>query len=245
MIKAYAKSDVGKAREINEDSFYITEDPLKDVQLFILADGMGGCNAGEVASRLAITSAKNYIENNFKDTPKDKESLIQLVGSSLEYANMVVYEKAIENQQFEGMGTTLEICLIYNNRAYIGHIGDSRIYRIRKEFMRKLTQDHSYVQKLVQEGTISKEEAETHPKKNMLMKALGCNAFAEPDVMIKGFQKGDILIICSDGLSNMVSKEEIYNVVRKNFETAPKELVDIANQNGGLDNITIITIKNL
>lgn len=245
MIKAYGMTDVGRAREINEDSFYITDDTLKDVQLFILADGMGGCNAGEIASNLAITCAKNYIENNFADTPKDKDSLIQLVGSSLEYANMVVYEKAIQTEEFQGMGTTLEICLIYNNRAYIGHIGDSRIYRIRKEFMRKLTQDHSYVQKLVQEGTISKEEAENHPKKNMLMKALGCNAFAEPDVMIKGFQKGDIIIMCSDGLSNMVDRETIYEIVKENFETAPKELINIANQNGGLDNITVITIKNL
>ena len=238
-------TDVGRARELNEDSFYITDDTLKDVQLFILADGMGGCNAGEIASKLAITCAKNYIENNFADTPKDKENLIQLVGSSLEYANMVVYEKAIQNEEFQGMGTTLEICLIYNNRAYIGHIGDSRIYRIRKEFMRKLTQDHSYVQKLVQEGTISKEEAENHPKKNMLMKSLGCNAFAEPDVMIKGFQKGDTIIMCSDGLSNMVEQDEIYKIVQENFETAPKELINIANQNGGLDNITVITIKNL
>ena len=245
MIKAYASTDVGKVREINEDSFYITEDPFNSVQLFLLADGMGGCNAGEIASKLAIKSAKKYIENNFADTPKDRDSLIQLVGSSLEYANMVVYEKALTNKEYSGMGTTLEICLIYNNRAYIGHIGDSRIYRIRKEFMRKLTQDHSYVQKLLQEGTITKEEAEHHPKKNMLMKALGCNAFAEPDVMIKGFQKGDIIIICSDGLSNMVSQEEIYEIVRDNFETAPKELIERANQNGGLDNITIITIKNL
>lgn len=245
MIKAYASTDVGKVREINEDSFYITEDSFNSVQLFLLADGMGGCNAGEIASKLAIKSAKKYIENNFADTPKDRDSLIQLVGSSLEYANMVVYEKALTNKEYSGMGTTLEICLIYNNRAYIGHIGDSRIYRIRKEFMRKLTQDHSYVQKLLQEGTITKEEAEHHPKKNMLMKALGCNAFAEPDVMIKGFQKGDIIIICSDGLSNMVSQEEIYEIVRDNFETAPKELIERANQNGGLDNITIITIKNL
>ena len=245
MIKAYASTDVGKARQTNEDSFYITEDAFKDVQLFILADGMGGCNAGDIASKLAITCAKNYIENNFADTPKDKESLIQLVGSSLEYANMIVYEKSLENEEYEGMGTTLEICLIYNSRAYIGHIGDSRIYRIRKDFMRKLTQDHSYVQKLVQEGTISKEEAENHPKKNMLMKALGCNAFAEPDVMIKGFQKGDIIIMCSDGLSNMVEQEVIYKTVKENFELAPKKLIDIANQNGGLDNITVITIKNL
>ena len=245
MIKAYAKSDVGRARELNEDSFYITEDQFSKNQIFILADGMGGCNAGDVASKLATTCAKNYIENNFENTPKDKENLIKLVASSLEYANMVVYEKSLENKEFQGMGTTLEVCLIYNNRAYIGHIGDSRIYRIRKDFMRQLTEDHSYVEKLVKEGTITKEEAEHHPKKNMLMKALGCNAYVEPDLLIKGFQKGDTLIICSDGLTNMVGKEDIYNIVRENFELAPKDLIDLANQNGGLDNITIITIKNL
>ncbi len=245
MIKAYAKSDIGKAREINEDSFYITQDPLDKIQLFILADGMGGCNAGEVASNKAVISAKNYIENNFDDTPKDKDSLIQLVASSLEYANMVIYEDSKKDENLEGMGTTLEVCLIYNNRAYIGHIGDSRIYRIRKDFIRKLTQDHSYVQKLVQDGTITKEEAEHHPKKNMLMKALGVNAFVEPDVMVKGFQKGDIIIICSDGLTNMVDIQEIFKAVNDNFEIATKELVDLANKNGGIDNITIITIKNL
>ena len=245
MIKAYAKTDVGKAREINEDSFYITEDPISKIQLFILADGMGGCNAGEVASKQAVISAKNYIENNFEDTPKDKDSLIQLVASSLEYANMVIYEDSIKDKNLEGMGTTLEVCLIYNNRAFIGHIGDSRIYRIRKEFIRKITQDHSYVQKLVQDGTITNEEAEHHPKKNMLMKALGVNAFVEPDVMVKGFQKGDILIICSDGLTNMVDIEDISKAVNSNFEMATKDLVDLANQNGGIDNITIITIKNL
>lgn len=245
MIKAYAKTDVGKARELNEDSYYITEDQFSKNQIFILADGMGGCNAGDVASKLATTCAKNYIENNFEETPKDKESLIRLVASSIEYANMVVYEKSLESEEYQGMGTTLEVCLIYNNRAYIGHIGDSRIYRIRKDFMRQLTEDHSYVEKLVKEGTITKEEAEHHPKKNMLMKALGCNAFVEPDVMIKGFQKGDTLIICSDGLTNMVKKDDIYIIVKENFELAPKELIALANQNGGLDNITIITIKNL
>lgn len=245
MIKAYAKSDIGKARDINQDAFYITDDSFSEVQLFLLADGMGGANAGDIASKLAVSCAKSYVENNFKDTPKDKDSLIQLLASSMEYANMVVYEKSLEDKKFEGMGTTLEICLIYNNRAYIGHIGDSRIYRIRKEIMRKLTQDHSYVQKLVQDGTITREEAEHHPQKNMLMKALGCNAFVEPDVMVKGFLKGDILIICSDGLTNMVKQDDIYNVVKENFELAPKELIERANQNGGIDNVTVITIKNL
>lgn len=244
MIKAYAKSDVGKVREINEDAFYISNS-LDEVQLYMLADGMGGYNGGEIASKLAIQSAKNYIENNFKEIEKDKDSIIQLIGSSIEYANMVVYEKAKENKELSGMGTTLEVCLIYNNRAFIGHVGDSRIYRIRKEFMRKLTQDHSYVQKLVKDGTITQEEAAHHPQKNMLMKALGCNAFVEPDVMVKGFLKDDILIMNSDGLTNLVSQEEMFKEAKKNIEQATKNLVQMANDNGGYDNITVIIIKNI
>jgi protein phosphatase len=171
MIIAYAKSDVGKAREMNQDAYYIS-DASSEANLYLLADGMGGYKGGEIASQLAIKCTKNYIENNIKETPKDRESLIQLVASSIEYANMIVYEKAKEDKELEGMGTTLEVCLIYNNKAYIGHIGDSRIYRIRKDFIRKLTQDHSYVQKLVKDGKITEEEANHHPQKNMLMKAL-------------------------------------------------------------------------
>lgn len=244
MIAAYAKSDIGKVREMNQDSFYISTS-LDEIQLYLLADGMGGYKGGEIASNLAIQSAKSYIENNFKEIDKDRESIIQLVGSSMEYANMVVYEKSKEEPELEGMGTTLEICLIYNNKVYIGHVGDSRVYRIRNEFMRKLTQDHSYVQKLVKDGTITKEEAVHHPQKNMLMKALGCNAFVEPDVMVKGFLKDDILVMCSDGLTNMVEQEDIFKFAKKSIEFAPKELVDLANSKGGYDNITVVVIKNI
>ena len=163
----------------------------------------------------------------------------------MEYANMVVYEKSKENPELQGMGTTLEICLIYNNKVYIGHVGDSRIYRIRKQFIRKLTQDHSYVQKLVKEGTITNEQAAHHPQKNMLMKALGCNAFVEPDVMVKGFLKDDILIICSDGLTNLVNQDTLYEMASKNIEQATKDLVQLANDRGGYDNVTVVIIKNI
>ena len=244
MIKAYAKTDVGKVREMNQDYFYISNS-LDQVQIYILADGMGGYTGGEIASSLAVQTAKNYIENNFREIEKDRESILQLLGSSMEYANMVVYEKAKQNPELQGMGTTMDICLIYNNKVYIGHIGDSRVYRIRNTFIRKLTQDHSYVQKLVKEGTITKEEAAHHPQKNMLMKALGCNAFVEPDVMVKGFLKDDILIMCSDGLTNLVQQETIYELAKKDIEKAPKELVQLANDRGGYDNVTVITIKNI
>ena len=243
MIRAYAKTDIGKIREMNQDYYYIS-DALDEVKLYILADGMGGYNGGEIASQLATMCAKNYIQNNFKQTPKDRENIMKLVRSSMEYANMIVYEKSKESKDLEGMGTTLEVCLIYNNKVYIGHIGDSRVYRIRKQIIRKLTQDHSYVQTLVKDGTITKEEAENHPKKNMLMKALGCNAFVEPDVTVKGFLKDDIILMGSDGLTNLVKPEQMYDIITKNIEQAPDNLIRIANQNGGYDNITVVIINH-
>ena len=241
-MKAIAKSDVGKAREMNQDYYYISPKE-SDINLYILADGMGGYKGGEIASRLATISVKNYIESNFENTLKDKEEILKLIKSSMEYANMVVYEKSKEDQELEAMGTTLEVCLIYNNRAYIGHVGDSRIYRIRKEFMRKLTTDHSYVETLVKDGTITKEEAMHHPKKNMLTKALGCTPFVEADVTVKGFIKDDIILICSDGLTNMIPEDEIYDIIKDNVEEAPAKLIEKANENGGYDNITAIVIN--
>lgn len=155
---------------------------------------------------------------------------------------MVVYEKSKEIVELEGMGTTLEVCLIYNNKVFIGHVGDSRVYRIRKNFIRKLTIDHSYVEKLVRDGTITREEASTHPKKNMLTRALGCTSYVEPDVFVKGFLKGDILLMSSDGLTNMISDEEIYTIVKEDVETAASKLIYRANELGGYDNITVVIV---
>lgn len=132
----------------------------------------GGYKGGEIASKLAIEAATKYIEAHFDDVVHEKERILMLIEDSMEYANNVVFDKSKNADELKGMGTTLEICLIYNNRVYIGHIGDSRIYRIRGNFIRKLTTDHSYVETLVKDGTITKEEAKHHPKKNMLMKAL-------------------------------------------------------------------------
>ena len=242
-MEVYSKSDIGQAREMNQDFLYVSA-PENNIKLYILADGMGGYEGGEIASELATTAAKNYIETNFENTPKDREEILKLIKSAMEYANMVVYEKSKEDEKLEGMGTTLEICLIYNNKAYIGHVGDSRIYRIRGIFIRKLTTDHSYVEKLIKDGTITREEAANHPKKNMLTKALGCNIFVEPDVAARGFIKDDILLICSDGLTNMVDEDKIYDIVKENAEEAPQKLIDLANRNGGIDNITAIVIKS-
>ena len=243
-MQVFAKSDIGRERKTNEDFYYVSK-PEDKIRLFILADGMGGYNAGEVASRMAVESAKDYIHKHFAKNKDSKEKLEALLKDAIEYANSVVYKKAQSKEDLRGMGTTLDVCLIYNSRIYIGHVGDSRIYRVRKQFIRKLTQDHSYVQKLVKEGTITKEQAEHHPQKNMLMKALGCNAFVEPDVMVKGFLKDDILIMCSDGLSNMVDQQTIYEMASKNIEQATKDLVQLAKDRGGYDNITVVIIKNI
>ena len=243
-MRVFAKTDLGKARDMNEDFYYITPNTQEELQLYILADGMGGYNGGEIASKLATLSAKSYIETNFQKISHEKEEILKLIENSMEYANMVIYEKAKENVELTNMGTTLEICLIYNNKAFIGHIGDSRIYRIRKEFIRKLTKDHSYVEQLVTDGTITKEEAINHPKKNMLMKAVGCTPYVEPDVMVKGFVNEDVLLMCSDGLTNMVTEQEIYDIVKENVSKSCENLVERANQMGGYDNITIVVIQN-
>lgn len=191
---------------------------------------------------MAVESARDYIHKHFAKNKDSKEKLETLLKDAIEYANSVVYKKAQSKENLRGMGTTLDVCLIYNSRIYIGHVGDSRVYRIRKEFMRRLTKDHSYVQILVDDGTITKEEAYSHPKKNMLTKALGCVETVEPDVYTKTFIKDDIILMCSDGLTNMIREENIYEIIKQDKENAIENLVKQANDNGGLDNITVVII---
>ena len=243
-MRILAKSDIGKARDMNQDAYYVSGED-DEIKLFILADGMGGYKGGEIASNLAIESTKKYILNNFKSISKDKEEILKLISSSIEYANMIVYEKSQQDIELRDMGTTLDVCLIYNNNIFIGHIGDSRVYRIRKNVIRKITNDHSYVEKLVKEGTITKEQAYNHPKKNMLMKAIGCHSLVEPDIMYKGFLKDDIILMCSDGLTNMLKDDEIYNILLENPEKPVDALIQKANDFGGYDNITAIIIDNI
>lgn len=241
-MRIFAETDVGKAREMNQDSYSILED--ESFTLCILADGMGGYKGGEIASKLAVSAVQNYIKNDFEHIPKETEKILDLINNAIEYANTIVYEKSKEDAELKDMGTTLDICLIYNGKIYIGHVGDSRVYRIRKNIIRRITTDHSYVEKLVKEGTITKEEAANHPKKNMLTKALGCSSFVEPDLIYKVFQKGDILLMCSDGLTNMLNETEIYNIVANVEENVAKDLINEANNLGGYDNITSIVVKN-
>lgn len=241
-MQIFAKTDIGQERKRNEDYFYASK-PEDKIKLFIVADGMGGYNGGEVASKLAVDNAKEYIQKHFANYKESKEKIAELLIEATKYANSAVYKKSQTKKDLEGMGTTLDICLIYNSRIYISHIGDSRVYRIRKDFLRKITRDDSYVQTLIEDGTITKEEAWHHPKKNMLTKALGCTPDIEPTIYIKTFIKNDIILMTSDGLTNMVSEDEIFNIIKQESKNPAESLIKKANENGGYDNITVVIIN--
>ncbi len=192
---------------------------------------------------MATKIVKEYIEDNIENAKEDKSEIMQMIYNAMQCANKAVYEKSQEDEQLTGMGTTMEICLIIDDRLYIGHIGDSRIYRIRRGVMQKLTEDHSYVQELVNEGTITPKEAEHHPKKNMLMKALGCTPIVEPDVIERSIYVGDIIEINTDGLTNMVPIKEVQEIVTQESDNIVDSLIEKANEAGGIDNITVVILK--
>lgn len=242
-MRVFAGTDIGKAREKNQDFYYISHN-LDEIKLCILADGMGGYAGGEVASNLAVISVKNYIYNNYSKIKLETDEIINLLKDATQYANMVVYEKTKQAAELEDMGTTLEVALLVDDKMYISHIGDSRIYKIVGNKMKQLTKDHSYVEKLINDGTITEEEAKTHPQKHMLTRALGCTAYVEPDLLVEKLEKNDTILICSDGLTNMLSEEEIITIINNNPEQPNKELIAAANKAGGCDNVTVILIKD-
>lgn len=238
-------SDIGRERSTNEDIIFMPNES-DDIKLFILADGMGGANAGEVASKVAMETCKEYFMNHICDIQNDILKIGEVLRASIEEANSKVLEMSLNNTEYYGMGTTLIALYAYKNKVYIGHIGDSRVYRIRKNIIRQLTKDHSFVQELVNSGTITKQEAKNHPRKNVLTKVIGYEENVEPDIITKGFLKDDAILICSDGLSNMVEPQRIYEIFenREDICKVTRTLIDEANQAGGLDNISAIVISN-
>ena len=243
-MKVFTKTDIGKTRSMNQDSFYVSEND-NGLNLFILADGMGGYKGGEIASKVAVTAVSKYITEKFEEVSKDKESILDLLEDAIIFANSAIYEESEQDEELQDMGTTLEVILIYKQKVYIGHVGDSRIYRIRKNNMKKITTDHSYVEKLIQDGEITREESYNHPKKNLLIKALGTDEEVEPDIIYTVLNKNDMLIVCSDGLTNMIPEREILDIALNNApENVAEVLIDEANEAGGLDNITVIFIDN-
>ena len=242
-MKVFAKSDIGRKRSMNQDSFSVFEDEESKLNLYILADGMGGYKGGEIASKVAVTAIEKYIKEKFNSNMK-KHQILKIIEDAIEFANNAIYEESEVDEELQDMGTTVEVCLILDNKVYIGHIGDSRIYRIRDNTIERITTDHSYVEKLVRDGEITREEAYTHPKKNLLIKALGTEKKAEPDLLNIDIKQDDILLICSDGLTNMIRENQILKIIKENEELAENNLIEKANEAGGLDNITVIIINN-
>lgn len=242
-MEVFAKTDKGMVRNLNEDFFYV---PEKDdaLNLYIVADGMGGYEGGEIASFKSVEVSKRYIKNNYEITFNTDEDILKLISGAIEYANVRMIDDKKENEALENMGSTIGIALVIKDRLYIAHAGDSRIYRLRKNVLRRLTKDHSYVQKLIDDGTINEKDSENHPDKNMITKAIGMSKLVEPTVNVKKMIDGDILLLCTDGLTNYVSDEELKEILLNNEIKDPASfLIDLANERGGRDNITVIVVK--
>jgi len=229
-VGAYSgASDTGRKRRRNEDSYVIAP------PLFAVADGMGGAQAGEIASKLAAAA--------LEDTDSGALSGEDRVTSLIQEANRRVYERSNEDPNASGMGTTITVALVEDSGVTIGHVGDSRAYRYREGSIEQITEDHSLVNELMKSGKLSPEEAETHPQRSVITRALG----TDPDVDVDHFtveaHVGDVFLLCSDGLTTMVDDDDILGVLEKyhdDLDRATKSLVSAANRGGGEDNITVI-----
>lgn len=228
-------SDVGRVRKANEDAYW------HGGRLFMVADGMGGHAAGEVASRVATETIRSW---RFPDATAPEEADRLAVKEALLAANRAVYDLALREPRFRGMGTTLTLALLAPSRATLGHVGDSRAYLIRDGRLLRLTEDHSLVAELVRSGSLSEEEASAHPLRNLLTRALGTAREVEVDVETIPLREGDGLLLCTDGLCGVLSEEELLRVVSEasDPQTAVARLLDAANAAGGPDNITAILV---
>lgn len=226
------KSDKGMVRSLNED--YVGFYERSDYKIYIVADGMGGHNAGEVASKMAVESVINYLNKKELSDNSLEEAIL--------YANRNIYNLSIEEKSYGGMGTTLTACLVRNNVVQIANVGDSCCFGIDKSKIIKLTRDHSLVQELIDAGSLSEEEGRNHPKKNIITRALGTAKNVVVDIFTIDKNKFKILLLCSDGLTNEVCNEEIFDIIKnsKNLDCATDNLISLAKEHGGRDNITVL-----
>ena len=228
-------TDKGMVRKVNQDSFGSAKSGWG--KLYVVADGMGGHKGGETASKMAV----DYICNKFKKEKIDNP--LNFLNDAIIEANSIVIKKAKEEKELEGMGSTVVAVIISNSNAHIAHVGDSRCYIFRQQTPYQLTKDHSVVQRMVDEGVISIDEMETHPRKNEILQAVGIGD-VKPSLRSESLFKNDILLLCSDGLSGEVSAKEMWSEVKKgDLMSASKNLVAMANERGGPDNSTVILIK--
>jgi len=239
-LKAFSITDIGEKRRINQDYVFCELNPIGNLpNLFIVADGMGGHKAGDYASRFCVEFFTQHIRNSSQTSP------IALIEEAINATNEAVYKMSKEQVEFEGMGTTFVVATIFKNEMYVANIGDSRLYVIDSQ-IRQITEDHSLVQAMVNTGELNRDEARAHPNKNIITRALGVNEIAQPDFFEVELSRGDIVLMCSDGLTNMLEDENIERIIRKNVndpKTAAETLVKQANENGGKDNIAVIVIK--
>lgn len=238
-MKAFAMTDVGKNRVTNQDYVYSSADAVGNLpNVFIVADGMGGHKAGDVASVTAVDTVLNSIKKS------NKKDVISIISEAIDVANDTLFFKASNNEEWKGMGTTLVIATIVNDTLYVANVGDSRLYLLDEE-IRQITRDHSYVEEMISIGEINKSEARTHEKKNIITRAIGVESKTTADFFEVQFTTGDMILMCSDGLTNMVEDKEIYTTVKnsKNIEEAVHKLIDLANENGGKDNIAVLVAE--
>lgn len=235
-----SRTDIGKIREHNED--FCMTGKIQDFTVLILADGMGGHNGGETASKMAAEMIFAYLESKLAKNMLPGQIMLTL-SEAIAGANNMILGLSQKDPVLGGMGTTVDICVCSHSSVYIAHIGDSRVYKITAAFhIQQLTKDHSLVEYMVETGAITREEAAFHPQKNIITRALGISPETDADVFRITLEDGDKLLMCSDGLTNMLTNELIVQTVKNasSLEAATEKLVLLANEEGGNDNITVI-----
>lgn len=235
-MKAFSITDVGMVRQVNQDYVYTSEKPLGNLpNLFVVADGMGGHQAGDYASKYTVEVLQKELKNN-----KDKDIERALV-SAIKKANKEIIREAASDEHLKGMGTTVVAATIVNQMLYFANVGDSRLYLI-NQGITQLSKDHSLVEEMVRLGGIKPEEAKHHPDKNIITRAIGAKENVEVDFYEHRLKRGDIILMCTDGLSNMVEDEELFHIVQgaRDIVEAGTTLVEAAKENGGTDNIGIV-----
>ena len=247
-IENSGQSDVGRKREKNEDSFFMN----KELELYVVADGMGGHVGGELASKLAVETINEVVSELLRDPeatlPESTEIKMGDYKSYLQFAisqaSFKIFDKAAKDSKLQGMGTTAIITLFQHNKIYVANVGDSRVYRVRKGRIEQLTTDHSLVGEQVRAGMIKPQEAKDHRLKNIITRSVGFQEDVEADAEAKALKKDDIFLMCSDGLYNLVEDEEMLDIVTHHtLKEGCQHLIDIANSRGGDDNITVILTR--
>lgn len=242
-MKIYAKSDIGMVRDQNQDSYSAGELPGGGAWA-VVCDGMGGASGGGVASSIATRIISEKIQTCYKQGMKSK-SIHNLLFSAIEGSNISIFEKSKSDASLSGMGTTVVAVIFSDNTIFIAHAGDSRAYLVNQEGIKQLTKDHTVVQAMVEKGELTPDEAKAHPRKNIITRALGADEEISIDLSEEHAEKDDVIILCTDGLTNFVETDIIFKIFKKSdYDEFAENLISFANKNGGGDNITVVTIAS-